>query len=507
MKRVVMIAVIMAVITSLFAFSVYAAPTMGASYTTSISSDDDNITAYAYAVYEEGVYELSSQGNQVSLPSLNISIRIVNNTNKWVIKDTDQFKLRINGNTGVAQPFEFIDLVNCQITEISTSSGKVDISIKGDNSFVLEPNETYTLSFRFVNSAGFTSSPSLQFFNNQFVNTAYGIEELVTLPADELAYLSSLNNQLSYLIDTIEYDGNTNVTVNTNVYNYSYISETYNGVTIQVDRYIFNSYINYRDYELDSTSDIMLDNIDIVYPVLFKIRIDNPNSYEMLCNQQSISINGALPGVANYVLVHMYSNFAEIPWFHETAPNTVQVIFERVENGKGVLSPGSSFLYIYYERHISGNTVTNPSYGTMSLAYRTFTQFTDNTDTASDMNDQIHQQEQVWYDNNSQALEDVGLSNYRFSPSQSNGITQAVTQFQAVWNALGDWTNVYIFILILSISTYIIRHEPTTRVKQYRSSVQAERAERISYYGRKNAESRANSSSGSTLKNAIRRRK
>lgn len=130
----------------------------------------------------------------------------------------------------------------------------------------------------------------------------------------------------------------------------------------------------------------------------------------------------------------------------------------------------------------------------------------DNTEEAQDMNDEIHEEEQIWYDNNSEALEAVGLSNYRFSPSQSSGITQAVTQFQAVWNALGQWTNVYIFILILSISTYIIRHEPTTRVKQYRSSVQAERAERISYYGKKNAESRANTS-GSTLKNAIRRRK
>ena len=101
MKRVVVLVVIIAIMTSLFSFSVYAAPAMGYSTSASISSADNNITAYMYAVYEEELDPVDSYPNNY-VPVLNISIRIVNNTDKWVIKDTDQFKIRINGVTSVS---------------------------------------------------------------------------------------------------------------------------------------------------------------------------------------------------------------------------------------------------------------------------------------------------------------------------------------------------------------------------------------------------------------------
>lgn len=97
-----------------------------------------------------------------------------------------------------------------------------------------------------------------------------------------------------------------------------------------------------------------------------------------------------------------------------------------------------------------------------------------NTDTVTEsnsvgsMSDQIHQQEQQWYAQNDAAMEAVGLSNYRYTQNQQNGIVGAVLQFEQLWLALGDWTLVYIFTLMLSLAVFILRHEPTTRVKQAR---------------------------------------
>ena len=80
--------------------------------------------------------------------------------------------------------------------------------------------------------------------------------------------------------------------------------------------------------------------------------------------------------------------------------------------------------------------------------------------------DQIHQQETQWYNQNSQAMQSVGLSNYQYSQQQYNGILGVTFQFEQLWQALGSWNLVYIFVLMLSLATFIIRHRPTTKMQQ-----------------------------------------
>lgn len=119
----------------------------------------------------------------------------------------------------------------------------------------------------------------------------------------------------------------------------------------------------------------------------------------------------------------------------------------------------------------------------------------------------VHQQEMQYFQDNQDAIAATGLNNFQFNQNHISAFTMITTQFTELWNALGDYTLVFIFTLLLSLATYIIRHEPTTKVKQYRSSVAAERAERISYYGKKNAEARARSSGdqGAEFWDAVRR--
>ena len=94
----------------------------------------------------------------------------------------------------------------------------------------------------------------------------------------------------------------------------------------------------------------------------------------------------------------------------------------------------------------------------------------------SDTLDTVHAQEQQWYQQNSTAIESTGLSNYQFTTNQKDGLSVAVTQFSDIWIALGDWNLIYIFTLILSLATFILRHRPTTRAQQRRREADLRRA-------------------------------
>lgn len=115
----------------------------------------------------------------------------------------------------------------------------------------------------------------------------------------------------------------------------------------------------------------------------------------------------------------------------------------------------------------------------------------DDSATVTEQIEYVHQQEMAFFEANEDAIEATGLSNFHYNQNTISAFTMITNQFASVWNALSDYTLVFIFTLLLSLATFIIRHEPTTKMKQYRTSVAAERAERISYYGRMNAQSRA----------------
>lgn len=89
---------------------------------------------------------------------------------------------------------------------------------------------------------------------------------------------------------------------------------------------------------------------------------------------------------------------------------------------------------------------------------------------SSTTQDQIHAQEQQWYQDNSAALANTGLSNYQFSAPVSGSLSAVATQFSELWNVLGDWVQIYFFVLTLSLATFILRHRPHTKTVQRQTS-------------------------------------
>lgn len=74
-----------------------------------------------------------------------------------------------------------------------------------------------------------------------------------------------------------------------------------------------------------------------------------------------------------------------------------------------------------------------------------------------------HDTEQSYYSANAQAIESTGLSNFQYSNSQVTYFQGVLSDFQSLWDSLGEWTFVYTFTLMLSFATFVLRHRPHTR--------------------------------------------
>lgn len=79
------------------------------------------------------------------------------------------------------------------------------------------------------------------------------------------------------------------------------------------------------------------------------------------------------------------------------------------------------------------------------------------------MEETIHQQEVSWYSANAQAINDVGLANFSFSSGTIGSFDFIQQQFGYVWSALGDLNIIYIFTMLISLATFILRHHPNTK--------------------------------------------
>lgn len=83
------------------------------------------------------------------------------------------------------------------------------------------------------------------------------------------------------------------------------------------------------------------------------------------------------------------------------------------------------------------------------------------SNTLHDQSEAVHNQEATYYAQNSQAIQDTGLSNYQFDNSTVSGLQGVRGDFIDVWNSLGGWTSIYIFSLTLGLALTILRHSPS----------------------------------------------
>lgn len=577
MKRVVAIAVIMAIGTTLFSFSVFADTAVQPLQVVTYSDTSTNVRIVGtaerlhYQVDSFQVVFMNPPNNYgTACTPILVSFRFFNASDTPAYVGQPEFEIMASSSTGSVNTTIYgydqisTDLFIAESTYSTSEVGRIGIGASNDfayyTGFVIPPRTSlYFSAIVYVNASAYegvsTASgsqesvnqitmSSLNLYTNQisfsndypYYNQPIDFTDIIDA-IGELSENVSTSSEMQELIELLTYSGSS-YSENNSSAAYVLISDEINidNISTRLGRIIGNSYILNRDFEIENSNDVIISNATYVVPVIYWFTITNDTD-NTLRLPAIVAINNTLPsGSYSYEINTMDSiSFYDLHFNPgDISSATYRRSYFSLNNADTTYSyvPPHSKVAITFSLNIFCNNPNDVTWHTVStrytvspslrntngkptsifgLLYDIYTSLTtdsnnDNTDEAEVMNDEIHQAEQVWYDNNSEALEQVGLSNYRFNNNQSSGIYQAVTQFQAVWNALGQWTNVYIFILILSISTYIIRHEPTTRVKQYRSSVRAERAERISYYGKKNAEARA-SGSGSTLKNAIRRRK
>ena len=136
-----------------------------------------------------------------------------------------------------------------------------------------------------------------------------------------------------------------------------------------------------------------------------------------------------------------------------------------------VLYNGTYRAVVYFD--VYRDTATSPTINDTYITGTGWSSYTDNLTDASDslatQSNQAHSQEQAYFNQNSQAIADTGLSNYHFSTTDGNGVASVSVDFTNLWNALGGWTTVYIFSLTLGLALSIIKHSPNAINRKIRN--------------------------------------
>lgn len=369
------------------------------------------------------------------------------------------------------------------------------LSLYPEGNLVLAPGEMKQYHFKLlvVGASGTAISVTAGSFPG---SSAYSFDDLLVLPADELAYLSQLDSRLSDLIAAITYSGTVfqydpSSTVNfvgTNIINSD-------GVTLSVNRRVGRSLLIDNYSYANSNNDTQVVDYSYRVPFVISVALNNSRTTTVRTNYQLV-LNGLLSSVSQYSIVidYFYSdlfdsfgvasnatlrfrnrdysygyigsrsrNFTTIIG-HIDVPDVVSVTWpsevtttNEFESGYDYYAPRDSF------------SVLRDIYNAFANSDRS-----DQDQLSSDItstSNSIHSQEEQYFSSNAQAIQATGLSNYRFDQNQTGGISAVSNDFTAVFNALGGFNSVFIFSLTLSLALQIIRHHPIVfRAKQVNTS-------------------------------------
>lgn len=415
---------------------------------------------------------------------------------------------------------------------VSDSNSNFNLSSVIVRTFTTARGSAYTFGTPVDWSPLITSLDS--YFSQEHLDNNNILTLLGTIKVDSAAAVSSLNNIVQDLVfsgthfnfypsSTINYSNSTLVNSD--------------GITVGLVRRVGASFLIDSNVISDSHTDVDYSEYSYRVPVVLSVTITNNNSSSVRTNR-FLSLNNIFPNISayNFTIDYFYSDLFD----SFTPGQSIELRYRNRDFTYGYIAPRSRNYTILYG-HIdlpdsvsvawpdTANITTNSTFTSGYDYYAPRDEFSilrdlyiglvnpdsNSVNNPSDLNtdsqsvagqvETIHNQEMQYFQQNQQAIESVGLSNFRFNQNYVNAFSMITSQFSSLWNALSDYSLIYIFTLLLSLATYIIRHEPTTKVKQWRSSVQAERAERISYYGNMNAVRRAGSKSSAEMRAAVRR--
>lgn len=298
------------------------------------------------------------------------------------------------------------------------------------------------------------------------------------------------------IIDLISYTGTNfqyaSSAIDSNSKSYDLMIDEVKRGVVQVYRVVGSPYLISVDTNYNPTSDTQITNGAIRYPVMMKISIQILNNLYM--RNESI-INNCLPTYTGLHVEYMYSdNFKGI----NVQVRDLYLYHRHFIGNSSYYTPGWYNTYIIgyidvplnrdvtFQDYSLGNFFRNTGLGKLDynppdeytilrdlyIAYSQVNGLDDSSDISNDVadvSDSNHIIEESYYSANASAIEATGLSNYRFSNEQNNGIGKVADDFMLLWNALGSWNGVYIFSLTMALATFIMRHGGLFTVKRQTS--------------------------------------
>lgn len=200
------------------------------------------------------------------------------------------------------------------------------------------------------------------------------------------------------------------------------------------------------------------------------------NSYFYIYPEDLYGDRVFFPGMMESHYSFVYHEYVTYNTSSTTIPSYSDVLYNptgSVSNLSwyGASSPVSVTAVPYTRINLSSKSFNLNKIARDTLALRTFiesasssssTLRSENASTSSQVSE-LHSQEQQYYQQNSQAIESTGLSNFNYTQQQLGYFEGVVSDFQGLWNSLGSWTFVYTFTLMLSFATFVLRHRPHTR--------------------------------------------
>lgn len=124
---------------------------------------------------------------------------------------------------------------------------------------------------------------------------------------------------------------------------------------------------------------------------------------------------------------------------------------------------GSAVQYIeYYMRNVSSNTSymvaqIDNILATLNQISNIIDDANDKADSIATDSEDIHEQEQEIFEDANDAIGSTVISSFVFDGDTAVGMGRVGIDFTNLWNALGNWHNVYIFSMTLTLAFTIIR--------------------------------------------------
>lgn len=257
------------------------------------------------------------------------------------------------------------------------------------------------------------------------------------------------NNELSDILDALIYSGNT-VTFGQTSYSGSRSNLLFNGVTVLSFCLRSQSSVIDSDIYYDSNSDNPIVNVSTNTYMSYYISFYNDNDYDVILSNGSY-INLTINSTAT-----IFNQLSDIN-------------YDRYNSGNlkfyNIYIPAKSYVFcnLYTLIPYAGNSFNFSPTLTNALSYSgSFVKY-DPNNSENTIIDNVHSQEQNWFNQGNTSIGNSGLDNYQFNAEQSGGISGVSNDFVRVWNACGSLNSVWIFSLTLSLALYIIHHVPKQR--------------------------------------------